>query len=698
VSTKQRFQIVLRISAVLLVFFLGAAVGVYQYFSRDLPSTARLENLEPSVKTQVFAADSSLVGEFYEQNRVLLPLEDIPVYMRDAMIAVEDRKFYSHWGVDALGLVRALIANLRAGRIVEGASTITQQLARNLFTMFDVSMSRKIKEAILAVKIERMYSKDEILEMYLNQINFGSGAYGVEAAAREYFGKSARELTLGECALLAGLPRNPRDYSPHYNLERALQRREVVLRAMVDAGKIGRALADSVAANPVKIGKSESGERFAAYFLEHVRQYLEGKYGADRIYHDGLKVYTTLNPFLQRVAEDSMENHIAQIEREHHYAQTKASYEEALAGGEDVPLDYLQGAVVAIEPQTGFIRAMVGGRSFRQNKWNRAVQAKRQPGSAFKPFIYLAALENGYTPADIVLDAPIVLDLPNGDVYKPENFSEEFEGEITARYALDHSINVPAVRVILSVGPEAAINCAHRLGITSHLDPVYSLALGTGEVTLLELTSAYSALAAGGVRAEPLFVLSVYDRDGKLLEENSVYREEVLSPQLSYMITSMLESAINEGTGQSARSMGFAEPASGKTGTTDDCTDAWFVGYTPELAVGVWTGFDVKKTMGKRMTGARVSLPTWTSVMKAHYRDHRGDPFAEPEGIVHRVICEQSGLLVTPQCRSGRQEVFIEGTEPTRPCDRCTGGYRVIRTPPDVHDFRSVDRHILDDG
>lgn len=694
-SVGQRFQLVARISLVILVFFLGAALGVYQYYARDLPSTARLENLEPSLKTQVFAKDSSLVGEFYEQNRVLLPLEDIPDDFKNAIIAVEDRKFYSHWGVDAVGLIRALLANARAGRIVEGASTITQQLARNLFTMFDVSVSRKIKEAILALKIERLYSKDEILEMYLNQINFGSGAYGVEAAAREYFGKSARELTLGESALLAGLPRNPRDYSPHYNLDRALQRRSVVLKAMVDAGKISRAEADSAEAAPIKIGEAPDDERFAAYFLEHVRRYLESKYGADRIYHDGLKVYTTLDPVLQSVAEDSLESHIAELESQHRYDQTKASYEAAVAEGKTPPLEYLQGAAIAIEPQTGYIRAMVGGRSFRQSKWNRAVQARRQPGSAFKPFIYVAALENGYTPADIVLDAPIVLDMPNGDVYKPENFTEEFEGEITVRHALNHSINVAAVRVLLSIGPAAAISCAHRLGITSPLEPVYSLALGTEEVSLLELTSAYSAFAAGGVRAEPLFVKSIYDRNGKLLEENSVYREEVLSPQLSYVITSMLETALNDGTGRGARLMGFMEPAGGKTGTTNDCTDGWYIGFTPELAVGVWTGFDVNRTMGRKMTGARVSLPTWTSMMKAHYRDHKGEPFAEPEGIVHRAICEQSGLLVTPECARARRELFIEGTEPARPCDRCTREFKVIGAPPDARDFRSIDRRLL---
>jgi penicillin-binding protein 1A len=696
-DTKQRLRIVAKISLAVFLFSLGAALGIYQYFARDLPSTARLENLEPSVKTQVFANDSSLVGEFYEQNRVLVPLEDIPQQFKDAVIAVEDRRFYSHWGVDGVGLLRAIFANLRAGRIVEGASTITQQLARNLFTMFDVSITRKIKEAILALRIEGAYSKDEILEMYLNQINFGSGAYGIEAAAREYFGKAATELTLGESAFIAGLPQNPRDYSPYYHLDRALQRRAVVLDAMVAAGRLGRVVADSVAASPVKIGEASEGERFAAYFLEHVRQYLESRYGADRIYHDGLKVYTTLDPYLQRTAQDSLESHLSTIEKEHRYAQTKEEYQAAAEKGGTVALEYIQGAVIAIEPRTGYIRAMVGGRSFKDSKWNRAVQAKRQPGSAFKPFIYIAALENGYTPADIILDAPIVLDMPNGDVYKPQNYSEEFEGEVTARHALNESINVAAVRVLLSIGPPAAISYAHRLGIKSPLEPVYSLALGTEEVSLLELTSAYAALAAGGIRAEPLFVKRVYDRDGKLLEENSVYREEAMSPQTTYVITSMLETALSEGTGKATRLMGFMEPAAGKTGTTNDCTDAWYVGYTPELAVGVWSGFDLKKTMGAKMTGARVSLPTWTSVMKTHYRDHHGEPFVEPEGIVHRTVCEETGLLVGPRCERARREVFVEGTEPKHQCDRCQKDSSPGRRSPDARDFRSIDRRLLDE-
>ncbi|MDH3216899.1 MAG: PBP1A family penicillin-binding protein, partial [Candidatus Krumholzibacteria bacterium] len=600
---QKRISLIAKISALVVVFVFGAAVGTYHYFARDLPSTARLENFEPSLKTRVLADDGSLIGELYEQNRVLIPLDQIPGHLTDAIVAVEDRKFYSHWGLDMFGIARAMIKNIRAGSIVQGASTITQQLARNLFVMFDVSVSRKIKEAILALKIEKTYSKDEILEMYLNQIYFGSGAYGVEAAAREFFGKGVTELTVGESTLLAGLPKNPRDYSPHHNLERALERRALVIKAMVDSGKLDQAAADSIMTSDVTVAQEGDRGPFAAYFLEHVRQYLESKYGADRIYHDGLQVYTTLDSSLQRVAEDSMEAHVARIERAHSYDQTKATYEKLIEEGDKSLPQYLQSAVVAMDVQTGYIRVMVGGRNFKHSSFNRAVQARRQPGSAFKPFIYIAALENGYTPADIVLDAPIVLDLPNGDVWKPNNFSKRFEGEITLRRALNKSINVAAVRILLSLGPVSAISYAHRLGVKSRLQNVYSLALGTSEVDLLELTSAYGTLAAGGIRAEPLFVKKVVDRNGNVLEENSVYREEVLTPQTCYMITNMLESVVNEGTGYGVRLEQFLEPVAGKTGTTDDYTDAWFLGYTPEIVLGVWTGFDTKKTMGSGMTG-----------------------------------------------------------------------------------------------
>ncbi|MEE9271603.1 MAG: PBP1A family penicillin-binding protein [Candidatus Krumholzibacteria bacterium] len=678
---------------VVVVFVLGGVLGTYHYFARDLPSTERLESFEPSVKTRVLADDDTLIGELYEQNRVLIALDQIPQHLRDAIIAVEDRKFYSHWGVDMFGIARALMKNILAGRVVQGASTITQQLARNLFVMFDVSLSRKIKELILALKIERAYSKDEILEMYLNQIYFGSGAYGVEAAAQEFFEKRTADLTIEESTLLTGLPKNPRDYSPHYHLDRAMARRATVLRSMVDTHKITQEEADSVNAHPVVVATKRSKGPYGAYFLEYVRRYLEGKYGADRIYHDGLTVYTTLDPYLQRVAEDSMETHLKRLETSHNYEQTLASFEEMLEEGNAGRPQYLQSAVVALEPTTGYIKVMVGGRNFRHSSFNRAVQAKRQPGSAFKPFIYLTALENGYTPADIVLDAPIVLDLPNGDVWKPHNFSQRFAGEVTLRYALNKSINVAAVRILLSLGPVSAISNAYKLGIKSRLHNVYSLALGTSEVDLLEMTSAYGTLAAMGVRAEPLAVKQIVDRDGRILEENSVFREEVLSPQSSYIITNMLESVVNEGTGRGARLMGFREAVAGKTGTTDDYTDGWFIGYTPEIAVGVWTGFDPKDSMGRNMTGARVSLPTWTQVMLAHYRDHRGDPFVVPEGIVYRVVCQESGALSAQQCTRVRREVFIEGTEPTRHCDKDGVSFG----PGGDGNFRSADQDLWGD-
>jgi penicillin-binding protein 1A len=681
------------------VLVAGVLFSAYQYFASDLPSTSRLEMIEPTLKTVVYGADSSVVGEFFVEDRALVPLAELPPHMVDAFVSVEDRKFYQHWGVDLFGIMRAVVKNVMAGETVQGGSTITQQLGRNLFDMFEDTLTRKIKEAMLAMRIERAYSKDEILEMYLNQIYFGGGAHGVEAAAQTFFGKSARELTVGESSLLAGLPKNPSRYSPINHPENAMQRRTVVLNAMVDTRKLTRAEADSIDASPVdirpgKVGRSE----YAAYFLETIRQYLEEKYGADRIYRDGLKVYTGLDPVMQRAAEDSMESHLRRIETARGYKQTRARYEQELAKGEELgPPHYLQGAVVAIDVRTGLVRAMVGGRSYKHSKFNRAVQAKRQPGSAFKPFIFCAAIENGYTPADILLDAPIVLDLPNGDVWKPQNYSGTFEGEVTVRHALNSSINIAAIRLLMAMGPGEAINVAHRLGVKSDLENVYSLALGVSEVTLLEITNAYATIAAGGMRGEPILLSRLEDREGRVLEENSILREEVLDPKVTYMITSLMGSVMNEGFGRGARMAGFHEPAGGKTGTTDLNTDAWFVGFTQDVAVGVWTGFDEKKTMGDGMTGGAVSLPTWAAVMKSAYRNGRHAPtFGVPEGIESRVICELTGLLATEACPKIRREVFIAGTEPQRGCDR--HGSASSRPVQDLQTLEEIDREILEDG
>jgi penicillin-binding protein 1A len=692
-------------SPILRKILIGAAVlaagtlfAAYQYFSRDLPSTARLELIEPSLKSQVLAEDGSVVGEFFIEDRALVPLSELPQHLIDAIIAIEDRKFYSHWGLDIFGIARAALTNLATlGERPQGASTITQQLARNLFDMYDVTLSRKVKEALLALRIERAYSKDEILEMYLNQIYFGSGAHGVEAAANTFFGKHARELTVGESALLAGIPKSPRNYSPIYDVNRSMQRRTVVLGAMVENGVITRDEMEAIEAEPldIKTSRDEKGD-FAGYFLEEIRKYLEEKYGADRLYHDGLRVYTGLDAHLQRVAEDSMEVQMLRMETMRGYEYTKSRYDTALVHGENPGAPkYLQSAVVAIDVQTGLVRALIGGRSFKQSKFNRATQAQRQPGSAFKPFIFLSAMANGYTPADIVLDAPIVLDLPNGDVWKPSNYTEMFEGEVTLRHAINFSINIAAIRLLMALGPMSAINYAHKLGIKSDLANVYSLALGVSEVNLLELTNAYATIAAGGMRGEPLLVKKVVDREGRVLEENEVFREEVLDPQTNYMITSLLESVVNEGYGRNSRLYGFKEPAAGKTGTTDECTDAWFIGFTPELAVGVWSGFDEKRTMGKKMTGARVSLPMWSEVMKAHYRDHKGNPFPVPDGIVQSVICLDSGLLQMSSCTRVRREVFIEGTEPRRTCDH--HGISSIEPASEMGSYEALDHQLEDD-
>ncbi len=681
-----------------MVLLAGVLFAAYQYFVSDLPSTSRLEMIEPTLKTVVYGADSSVVGEFFVEDRELVPLADLPPHLVDAFISVEDRKFYSHWGVDLFGIMRAVVKNVLAGETVQGGSTITQQLARNLFDMFEDTLTRKIKEALLAMRIERAYSKDEILEMYLNQIYFGGGAHGVEAAAQTFFGKSARKLTVGESSLLAGLPKNPSRYSPINHPDNALQRRTVVLNAMVDTHKLTRVEADSINATPVDIRPGKAGRNeFAAYFLESIRQYLEEKYGPDRVYRDGLKVYTGLDPMLQRAAEDSMEAQLKRLETARGYKQTRARYEAALAKGEELgPPTYLQGAVVAIDVKTGLVKAMVGGRSFKHSKFNRATQAKRQPGSCFKPFIYCAAIENGYTPADILLDAPIVLDLPNGDVWKPQNYSRTFEGEVTVRHALNVSINIAAIRLLMAMGPGEAINVAHRLGIKSDLENVYSLALGVSECNLLELANAYASIAAGGMRGEPILLSRLVDREGRVLEENSILREEVLDPKVNYMTTSLLSSVMNEGFGRGARIAGFNEPAAGKTGTTDENTDAWFVGFTPDLAVGVWTGFDEKKTMGDGMTGGAVSLPTWTAVMKTAYRGGRHAPaFPVPDGIESRVICELTGLLATEACPKIRREVFIAGTEPQRACDR--HGSASSRPVQDLQTLEEIDRQILDD-
>src|SRR6267378_1867203 len=518
-----------------------AALWAFTILPRSLPSVTALETFQPLQGTKVYDDNDELLTELHVERRIFVPLAHIPQTLRDAVIATEDRRFYSHFGVDPIGVARAVYQNYRRGRIVEGGSTITQQLTKVLFLTPDKSLERKMKEAALALELERRYSKDRILEMYLNQVYFGNGAYGVEAASRTYFGKSVNEISVKDAALLAGLPRAPSTYSPFDHPDAAKRRRAT-----------------------------------GQYFLEFVQQTLEAKYGADMVFKGGLNVYTTLNPTMQLVAEQSLRDGLKALE-----GRSKAAR----------PGEHPEGAIVTIEPQTGYVRAMVGGYDFFRSEFNRAVQARRQPGSAFKPFVYVAALESGFTPASRVEDAPVSYAIgSSGQTWKPENYDRKFRGPTTLQQAIEESVNVVTVKLQEQIGLSRTVRVARRFGITSPLDVNLSLALGTSDLTLLELTSAYAALANQGAWLPPTTVRYVTDAQGKLLEEHIAEPKEAVAPETAYVITHMLRGVVERGTGQAAKVLN--RPIAAKTGTTNDYSNAWFVGYTPRVATGVWVGYD----------------------------------------------------------------------------------------------------------
>jgi len=683
----------LKIIAVAVIVLAGFSFAALKWFSRDLPSMARLEMIEPALKTRILAADSTVLKEFYTQDRVLLPLQEIPDRVTETFVAVEDQRFYRHFGVDLVRIISAAWEDVKSWSLSEGASTITQQLARDLFLTKERTFARKIKEVLLALRIERTYTKDEILEMYLNQIYFGSGSYGVEAASREFFGVPVKELKLHQVAMLAGLQKNPAGYNPFRYPERAIRRRNTVLNVMNRHGIVPAGSLDSLKTLPpdIRTGGGTDGE-FAAYFTSYVKSKLSEKFGDRAVYREGFTVYTTLNTYLQRVAEDSLSSFITKLEEEAGYELTRGAYLDSVKAGADIEPDYIQSAAVTLDPHNGHILVMVGGRNFEESEWNRVVQAKKQPGSAFKIFTYVTALRSGYRPSDILLDSPLVIEMPNGEVWKPKNFSESFHGAVSLREALNHSINIPTIKLLRKIGAPSVVNTARNMGIRSNIHPYYSLALGTEDVTLLELTAAYGVLAAEGIYSKPMAILKIEDRNGNVLEENLPSRREALSPQIAYLSTDMLRSVIDEGTGQNARRYGLKIPCAGKTGTTDDCGNGWFVGYSPEIVVGVWTGFDEKKFMGRRKTGARVALPIWIDIMKAAYPLNRGPDFKRPPGITEAIVCVETGLRATPYCEEVRREIFINGTEPSRKCDlHSISKYDLLNTD---REFKEIDRDL----
>jgi penicillin-binding protein 1A len=652
-------------------FFLGLGTGAFVFYSRTLPSTKALEDIQPKQGTKVFDANQQLIYEFAEEHRIVVPLARIPKIFVDATIAIEDRSFRRHWGVDMFGYAAALKDfALRRSKRLRGASTITQQLARNLFLTQDRTISRKIAEAILALKIERLFSKDEILELYFNQIYYGNGAYGAETAAQLYFGKHVDSLSLSEAALLAGLPKGPTLYSPYDRPESAVKRRATVLEAMVQTGAIKRPQAEAAAQETLKLKPKELRLNDAPYFVEEIRKYLEAKYGANAIYQGRMVVYSSLDLEVQRMANKASEDWMQKIEDTYKFKPKRRDY-KAPASEEGVTnTPYIQTALMAINPHNGRVLAMIGGRDFLVSKFNRAVQAKRQAGSAFKPFIYTAAVDNGFSPGDVIVDAPIVVDDDgSGNAWYPRNYDGKFDGPISIRRGLALSKNLIAIKLIQNVGPSNVISYARKMGIKTSLPAVLSLALGSADITLYDMVSAYGVFANRGVRVEPVLILKITDRSGTVMEENKPYAEEVLSPQTSYIMANMMKTVLDGGTAYSARLAGFTKPAAGKTGTTNDYTDTWFIGYTPDLVCGVWVGFDQKKMIFEGATGSGIALPIWTEFMKLATAKSPGADFPVPPGISHATVCTESGMLATPACPKVRPEVYVTANVPAQMCN-----------------------------
>lgn len=677
---------------VLLAALIGSLTGLILVYSTDLPEIQRLETYRPISTTDLYDIHGRVIGSFAFQRRVVASYNDFPKVLLDALVSIEDKDFYRHSGINMWRIVGAAYRDIESGGKVQGASTLTMQLARNLFLSPDRSFHRKIQEALLAIQIERRFTKQQILTLYANQIYLGHGVYGFEAASEFYFSKPARQLTLPEAAMIAGLPKSPVVYSPINHPDRALHRRNLVIDGMLEDGKITTQVADQARNAPLGLNLAHDPNSLAPYFVEAVRSYLENKYGADQIHEGGLRVYTTLDMDMQRAANAAVLDNLAAYERRHGWrghlenvlleGQTLAGYQNpdwnseiepgvyvhALVtgvsppnavikfGGYDATLTQsdvswtqqrlprllavgdivyvkvlaadengkakvsleqdsgVQGALIAIDNTTGGIRAMVGGRDFNLSKFNRATQALRQVGSSFKPYVYTAVIDQGGRPDDPVSDTPVTFQTPSGP-YEPHNYDDKFEGVITLQRALAQSRNIPALKLADQIGIRTVEDYARKFGITSPLPPYLPVALGAAEMTLLEQTSAYSVFPDDGVRLTPRMITKVEDYNGHVLEENYPEVKDVISSRTARLMTAMLEGVVQHGTGIAAGRLKL--PLGGKTGTTNDFTDAWFVGFSPVLSSGVWVGYDEKKTLGDKETGARAALPAWMQFMSS---------------------------------------------------------------------------------
>lgn len=682
--------------------YAGVAGGVVLRFKDELPSFAQLEEVEPARTTRIIAADGVVLKRFWVENRVPITYDQIPEAAISALTATEDQLFWRHWGVSLPDIFRAVLRNLtQEGRLKgHGASTITQQLARNLFLDQKQTWTRKIKEQLTAVLLERTYTKREIIEIYFNKVLFGNGAYGLQSAAERFFGKDAGELTLEECALLVGLLRGPYFYSPINHPRRARDRRDLVLRLMRSTGRITQAQYDSATRQPIVLKDTkdeEIGE--APYFTEYIRRYLEVNYGWNLLYKDGASVYSTVDSRIQSIAEETLLNHLKSVQKRVDAKRRRSRPDSVFWAGINTLEDTLratvvQGALVAMDTRTGHILAMVGGRDFTETKFNRAVQALRQPGSAFKPIIYASAVAQKIPATRRYPDTAVTVEMYDGSLWRPQNYDRKFLGWMTMREGLAMSRNVVTTKILEDIGPRTAVRQAKRMGITSRIRAVKSLGMGTSEVKLIDLVAAYGTFPNGGIRVEPVAILKIADKDGNVIESRVHGREqEALSAEAAAMATSLLRSVMDmykqtpkgvwRGTGTGARSSyGFRRPAAGKTGTTQNFADAWFVGFTPQIVAGVWVGFDdYRVSLGSRMSGAVVALPVWAKFMKKAH-EKLGLPreeFEMPPGVAQLEVCGDTFEVASMYCPNRLEEVFVPGSEPTSPCPDHTAA--VVRTP-----------------
>src|SRR5436190_2230864 len=680
---------------------LGATAGVLFVYNSDLPQVNSLEDYRPSLITEVYADDGQVIGSFALERRIVVTWDQIPQLVKDAVVSVEDQNFYEHWGIDLYGIARAGVRNLLAGRVVEGGSTLTQQLSKNLFLTPEQSFRRKIQEAMLSIQIERYYTKQQILTLYCNLHFMRHGQYGFAAAAEYYFNKQLKDLNLDEAAMLAALPKSGTLYSPILHPDRALQRRNYVIDRMVAEKKVSVAEGEEAKARPIQLAPKQRQDEIAPYFVEELRRYLEKKYGTSAVHEGGLKVYSTLNVAMQKAADAAIRNGLRVYDKRHGWrgaernlfdedvpdlymvslpdwklpirtndivpgvvlsmnklgAVVKIGDYQAQLGAQDIawtkakavsdilkPGDValfmirsmssadrkvevsleqkpkVQGALVAIEPKTGEIKAMIGGYDFDESKFNRATQALRQTGSSFKPFVYAAAVDNGLRPDDLIVDAPVSF----GN-YSPGNYDGKYEGTIPIRRAFAQSRNIPAVKTLAKLGVLNLIPYVRRFGITSRIEPVLPIALGAADVTLVEMVSAYSTFPNDGVRVEPQLIRRVTDYEGNVLEENFPELRDVISAETARIMVDLMQEPVRQGTATKAQEL--KRPVAGKTGTTNDFTDAWFIGYTPSIVAGAWIGFDEKVTLGDKETGGKAALPIWMDFIREVYKDKPPEQF-----------------------------------------------------------------------